>query len=402
MAHALLSPSSSSRWLWCPASVAYTKDMPEETSAYAEEGSRAHYWAERYAQLVFNPAGLVPQQMPDTEEMGKGAALYAHEIERVLKNHKHGASYWATEVALDIGAITGEKGAQGTADFVMLCDDHLYIFDYKYGKGVQVEAESNTQLAIYALAAMDMLSLFADIATVTMVIVQPRLGHVVSWTPTLSQLNAFRVRVGQRGARVLELLSKEKAELVEHMNPSESVCQFCPARHACPGITRANQEAVESMLPDLSESDKAVMERVLCVPDTPANLAKAYEVVPALELWIKGVRESMLARLSKGEDIPGYKLVAGRPGNRKWKDEAAADAMLKSMRLKDAERYTYKLISPTAAEKLVKDGRLSERQWKRLDEQITRPDGKPTVAESSDSRPAISVSVENDFECLEA
>ena len=76
--------------------------------------------------------------------------------------------------------------------------------------------------------------------------------------------------------------------------------------------------------------------------------------------------------------------------------------MLKGMRLKDAERYNYKLVSPTTVEKLVKEGRLSERQWKRVMEQIICPDGKPTVAAANDPRPAINVSVENDFEKLEA
>ena len=69
--HALLSPSSASRWLLCPASVAYTKDMPEETSEYAEEGSRAHLWAERYARAVFDPLAAGPNEEPDTEEMDK-------------------------------------------------------------------------------------------------------------------------------------------------------------------------------------------------------------------------------------------------------------------------------------------------------------------------------------------
>ena len=33
--HALLSPSAAKRWLLCPASVAMTAYMPEETSPYA-------------------------------------------------------------------------------------------------------------------------------------------------------------------------------------------------------------------------------------------------------------------------------------------------------------------------------------------------------------------------------
>ena len=45
-AHAILSPSAAARWLKCPASVAMTASMPEETSPYALEGSIAHAVAE--------------------------------------------------------------------------------------------------------------------------------------------------------------------------------------------------------------------------------------------------------------------------------------------------------------------------------------------------------------------
>ena len=45
-AHAILSPSAAARWLKCPASVAMTATMPEETSPYALEGSIAHAVAE--------------------------------------------------------------------------------------------------------------------------------------------------------------------------------------------------------------------------------------------------------------------------------------------------------------------------------------------------------------------
>ena len=45
--HALLGPSSSARWLACPPSARLTEFMPNETSVYAEEGTKAHYLCEQ-------------------------------------------------------------------------------------------------------------------------------------------------------------------------------------------------------------------------------------------------------------------------------------------------------------------------------------------------------------------
>ena len=54
--HALLSPSSAARWMRCPASVVVTRDMPEDSSPYAIEGTCAH----RLAELLLNGADGFP------------------------------------------------------------------------------------------------------------------------------------------------------------------------------------------------------------------------------------------------------------------------------------------------------------------------------------------------------
>ena len=41
-AHAILSASSSGRWLHCPPSARLNEKVPDESSAYALEGSEAH------------------------------------------------------------------------------------------------------------------------------------------------------------------------------------------------------------------------------------------------------------------------------------------------------------------------------------------------------------------------
>jgi hypothetical protein len=59
------------------------------------------------------------------------------------------------------------------------------------------------------------------------------------------------------------------------------------------------------------------------------------------------------------------------------------------MRLKVEEMYDLKLISPTTAEKLAKAKTIGPRQWKTLQEGITRSEGAMHVTPDSDPRLAL-------------
>jgi hypothetical protein len=68
------------------------------------------------------------------------------------------------------------------------------------------------------------------------------------------------------------------------------------------------------------------------------------------------------------------------------------------MRVKLEDMYDFKLISPTTADKLAKAGTIGPRQWPKLQSLITQSEGKPHVAPSTDSRPALVVTpVVDDF-----
>jgi len=132
------------------------------------------------------------------------------------------------------------------------------------------------------------------------------------------------------------------------------------------------------------------------IPDVPNAetgdnyLSMAMAKVDLVEAWCKAVRGEVERRLLAGETVDGWKLVEGRKGNRAWADEAAAEEMFKrSFRLRDDEMYTKKLISPTAAEKLLKD---TPKRLKRAMDLMTRSEGKPSVAPAADRRPALAVS----------
>lgn len=129
------------------------------------------------------------------------------------------------------------------------------------------------------------------------------------------------------------------------------------------------------------------------------HLAVLMGSVDLVEGWCKAVRAEVERRLLAGTAVPGYKLVQGRQGNRAFADAVAAEALMKTFRLKREEMYDFVLISPTRAETLATDGVIGKKQWPKLQEMIRRSDGKPSVAPASDKRPALIIGkVEDDFE----
>ena len=280
------------------------------------------------------------------------------------------------EQKLPIFSITGEAQATGTSDVVIITRDELIIEDLKYGRGVVVEADNNPQLMIYALSALRHFAMAGDFKTVRVVIHQPRLHAVSEAVYTVGELEEF-------GAKVLAAAAVTRfsnAPLV----PSNAACKFCKAKPTCPAL-RKDVVRMFDATPNPATAKGAELAAVL---------AKA-EMVDA---WIKAVRAEVETRLLDGQEVPGFKVVMGKKGNRSWSDKEAAAEMLLSMRLPHDHVFEYSLISPTEAEKMAKLGVISEKQWPLVKQAITQSAGRPTVAPQSDKRPAISIA--DDFDDL--
>lgn len=382
MAHAELSPSAASRWLRCQGSIVLSQDLPNITSEFAAEGSVAHEVADECLRHDRSPREYLGKKIDHdgftftvTEEMAEHVQTY---LDYVLRFE----GVTMPEQKLPITHITGEAGAHGTADAVVIDGDTLHVIDLKYGMGVKVHAEGNEQLQIYALAALRQFDMVEDFKTVVLHIVQPRLDHIDSWEVSVDELLEF----GEDVRLATQWVAEAKVKLEEkHFVVGDKQCKFCPAKAMCKPLAQHVFNTVRDDFTDLTQpitdlnQDRALDNQ---------SLGHIMAAVPLIEEFCKAIRARVERELFDGQEVPGFKLVEGRRGNRKWIDEALAAQYLSSVLEEDAV-FEKKLISPTTAAKWLKDD-------PELPLLITQSEGKPSVAPTSDKRPALSLGITPD------
>jgi hypothetical protein len=270
----------------------------------------------------------------------------------------------------------------GTSDFIGYSSPHdtLTVLDYKHGHQY-VNAEGNTQLGLYALAALHKLrGLGHKPKHVITVIAQPRAA------PTVSDPEA--VRTWEAPPKELRMLHERATEAAfEAVQPDPprragAHCKWCPCAATC-------RELAEYSLRTAMVEFQDISERPLVDPEDPSTLsmdALAYilQQAPAIDAWLRAVEKEASARLRMHAIVPGFKLVAGR-STRKWMSESAVfKALIKHHAALDtlAPRAP---LGPAAMLKLVKDGTLR----KRLEELVTKSTPTLTLASEADPRPAL-------------
>jgi hypothetical protein len=308
-----------------------------------------------------------------TADMLRDVLKYTDQVQQLVEST---GGTLHVEQRLPIGQWTDEADAHGTSDAVIVAGDELIVADLKFGMGVEVSAVENKQLMVYGLAALDVFGKVEggySFKTVRLVISQPRTGNFSEWTVSVEDLLAFgkEVKMAAATTRMLDA----------PLHASEKACKFCKAKATCPALTKAVESATGALFEDCAPPGRVF----------GADLSVKMSMVKLVEDWCKAIRAETERSLLAGEAVPGYKLVQGKMGNRKWSDAEEAEATLKGIRLKVEEMYDLSLISPTTAEKLMGAGTIGPRQWKKVIPLITRSEGQPSVAPESDKRPALVV-----------
>lgn len=367
--HAVLSASSSERWLNCPPSARLCEGYEDKGSDYAAEGTDAHTLCEyRLKQALGIPAEDPIENLSwYNEEMEECAAGYAAYVVELLETAKQTCSDPVVMIEQRVDFSRWVQEGFGTADCILIADGVLNIVDYKHGKGVEVSAEGNTQLSLYSLGALEIFDGIYDIDRVSVHIFQPRKSNVVSSMMDKADLYQWA-----------DTELTEKAQLAYEGQGSFSCgewCRFCKAKAECRERAEANLALAryEFQSPALLDDEE---------------IADILGKVDALTAWASDVKEYALQQAVSGKEWTGWKLVEGR-SNRKYTSEAAVATTVEGAGFDPYER---KVLGVTAMQKMLGKTRFEEL----LAPYIEKPQGKPTLVPESDKRPAMNTA-KNDF-----
>ena len=370
--HALLSASSSHRWIHCTPSARLSESYTEKGSNYAAEGTDAHTLCEYKLKIALgmkakDPTADLTYFNEEMEDCANGYAAYILELVEAAKQ-SCADPVVLIEQRLDFSKFV--EGGFGTGDCLIVADGTLHVVDYKHGQGVLVEAEDNPQMKLYALGALEIFDILYDISAVSMTIYQPRRDNVSTWT-------VFKESLYQWAEEVL----KPAAQLAyagDGQYQCGEWCQFCKAKHECRARAESNLELAryEFKLPPLLEDDE--IESIL-------------DKIDGLVAWASDIKDYALQAAVSGKQWQGWKLVEGR-SNRRYTDEAAVAEAVKAA---GVDPYEYKVMGITAMEKALGKARFS----KLISGFIEKPQGKPTLVANSDKRPAIHTAQQDFSEC---
>lgn len=366
--HAFLSPSGSHRWLNCTPSAMLESEFPGGSSSVAEEGTAAHAFCEHKLKKALQRRSKRPVSDYDSDEMQEYTDSYVDYVLEQLEVAKQTCKDPMVLIEQKVDFSEYVPDGYGTADCIVVSDDTMQIIDFKYGLGVLVDAEQNTQLMCYSIGALNIFDSLYDIKEVTMHIFQPRRENVQNWTIPVDELKAWA-----------ENELKPKAQMALNgegeYHPGEW-CQFCKAAVRCRAraeekLRLAQQEF--KMPPLLTDSE---IEEVLTI-------------LPDLTKWADGILAYATdAAVNHGKEWNGFKVVEGR-SVRKYKDEELVAQAAKDHGYTDI--YRQSLITMTEMQKL-----MGKKQFDQiLGDLIVKPQGKPTLVPVTDKRPAMNVTNAN-------
>ena len=371
-AHAKLSASGSEKWMTCTPSVFAEEPFADEGSEFAREGTFAHAVFEQMLLIHMGlPVEALRKSKFDNQELRdyvNTAVEYA--IERIRDARARCPDpIILVEQRLDFSRWVPE--GFGTGDLVIITDDLVEVMDLKYGKGIYVDATSNSQFRLYGLGAYNVLSHLYDIKRVRMTVLQPRLHNFGSEELTIEELLTW---AEEKVVPAAKLAWFGEGEFVAGDHCTSC---FCKARYTCPA--RADQALAV-----------AKFEFASAVPPAVATLSldRVAKLLPKADMvidWFNDLKAHSLKQATEHNImVPGFKLVEGR-SVRKYSSQEDVAAKLRDAGVPESVMFERSLLGITAMEKAIGKKKFTEV----LSDLLVKPSGKPTLVPVEDKRPAL-------------
>jgi len=378
-AHALLGPSGASRWLACPPSARAELSYENTENEAAAEGTLAHDISEvlikerlghitrQKAQHDFDALKTRPWVNPSTKEV---KYFYNAEMLEYCKGYMNFVlEVWSKALAYDPKAVIIIEArfeldrwipeSFGRTDVTIIAGNTLYVIDFKYGKGVRVEALGNKQTRLYALGGVNKFAGQYPLQNVEMYIYQPRLQNFGS--DTISTYDLWMWAEGYVKPRAQKaFVGLGDYEAGDH-------CTFCRAKPRC----RTASEYARTPAGSTKFADPNIL-----TDEEIVEIAKANKLLMS---YSKDVVEYMLKRALGGKEWPGFKIVEGRSVRQILDEQKAIIALIQAGY---KEVYDIKIKTLGSLEALVGASHLTEI----LGPLLSKPSGKPTLVSESDSR----------------
>lgn len=378
--HARLGPSAAEGWMTCAGRPQMESHFEDTTSIFAAEGTVAH-WIREQCLLNDKP---VSDYIGDDFEQDGFIINVEPEWERFLQpsidwdNQHIGLIF--VEYRVDLSAWIPDEF--GTLDTAIITKDEIILKDLKFGRGIRVEAFGNKQMRLYAAGLWENLIRHIPGAPTKyrLIIDQPRVigGQSFNneWVVELEDILKF----AEEASLAAEKTNDPDAPLV----PSLKGCAFCRAAEnvACSAYAEFALDLVGLKITDLDKPFSEAPEMPQPQKLSPERRSYILEHSKMLSKFITNLHGDALTDAQSGKPTPGFKAVATL-GDRSWTDEMKAESFWRS-KMADKDIFNKKLKSPAQMEKIA-----GTRNWKKAQELIHRPEGKPALVPENDPRPAL-------------
>lgn len=375
--HSIFAPSSSASWLNCSGSLLVNAKAKDSAGYEAAEGTVAHSVAEEWAKTGKKPDHRIGR----VEHALAGGREHAVEVTSEMLYHVGRFVEWCVELPgdhffeqhVDLSELMPIPDQGGTSDHFACERGLLTITDLKYGTGIRVYAEGNTQALLYAAGAFLAWDWIYGFRRIIIRICQPRLDVFETWEISREQLLAFmgEVKVEARAAWI------ENAP----RSPSPKACQWCAGFETCPARLKHLDDIIDDTFEveddpgmEVTFSHTYEADALQNHPQAMAELARAVRRAEdsqvrelstralayalgyraSVEKWFKSIAETLLERAEQGEPIPYWKLTEGRK-RRQWKDQSEAVSALEAEFGISRDRLMPpKLLSPKQVEGVIR------------------------------------------------